>query len=514
MAKITLVRIPNVFAAGALTLSAVPPIFLAYLAASLRKNEHNVKVIDSVGQDIENVYYLGMKNLFVNGKSIESILADIPEDSKYIGVSFPFSHEWPVGRKLCEAIKEQFPSSVLIVGGEHVNAMPDFCLKSCPAIDIVVLGEGEETLVDLIGALEKSRPFKEVAGVAFRGLEGETVFTPRRERILAIDDIPQPAWDLIPLETYLSGGYSFGVNIGRTIPIIATRGCPYQCTFCSNPFMWTTQWLARKPELVVQEMEEYIQKYRVQNFDFYDLTAIVKRDWIIQFCNLLIARNLNITWQLPSGTRSEALDREVTGLLYRSGCRNLSYAPESGSPEILKRIKKKIVLEKMLSSMRASVDNKINIKANIIVGFPGERLKNILETYRFIMRMARIGVDDVGVWTFSAYPGSEIFHDLQKETRLPEFNDDYFFSLLSYSDLRNVTSWNEHFSHRELKYLRLLGLILFYTTKYTIRPAKLFRNLRNIMAHKPESRFEMILEKAIYRHKIVKGYCKKTVLEA
>ena len=103
---ITLVRVPNVFAAGALTLSATPPIFLAYLAASLRRNGYEVRVVDSVGEAIERVYYLGRKNLYANGLRIEEILEVIPEGSRYIGVSFPFSHEWPLAKEVCFSIKK------------------------------------------------------------------------------------------------------------------------------------------------------------------------------------------------------------------------------------------------------------------------------------------------------------------------------------------------------------------------------------------------------------------------
>ena len=105
--------------------------------------------------------------------------------------------------------------------------------------------------------------------------------------------------------------------------------------------MWTTLWNVRDPEDVYNEMKLYVEKYQITNFDFYDLTAIVKKKWIVDFCNLLIKNNLNVIWQLPSGTRSEAIDGEVAPLLKQAGCRNLSYAPESGSPEILKLVKKK-----------------------------------------------------------------------------------------------------------------------------------------------------------------------------
>lgn len=501
MAKVSLVRVPNLFAGGALTLSATPPIGLAYLAGSVREAGHEVHLIDSLGLDTERVYPFDGKNLFVNGLTMEQILAVVPKDSKYIGVSLAFSHEWPLAKRVCAALKKAFPDAVLFVGGEHATAMAEFCFADCPAIDYCVLGEGEETVVELLETLEAGRSPGAVQGLALRDGRGGALRTPSRQRIRAIDEIVPPAWDLVPLENYLSRGYSFGVNIGRSIPIIATRGCPYQCTFCSNPQMWTTRWLARKPAEVVAEMERYARLYRVENFDFYDLTVVVKRDWIIDFCRLLIARRLGITWQLPSGTRSEALDAEVTGLMYRAGCRNMSYAPESGSPETLELIKKKVKPERMLESVRTTIANGLNVKANIIVGFPRERLKNILETYAFIVRMAAAGLHDLSVWTFSPYPGSELFDDLRREGRIPEFTDAYFTSLLSYSDLKNVRSWNHRFSDRQLKILRLGGLLLFYAASYAFRPLRFVRNIRNILNHTPESRLEMIVETALSRHK-------------
>lgn len=514
MAKVTIVRVPSLFAAGALTLSATPPIGLAYLAASIRAAGNEVTFIDAIGEAIEKVYYFGTKNLYVNGLIIEQILERVPADVEFICVSFPFSHEWPLAKRVCFALKEDFPNAIIIGGGEHMTAMPDLSLTTCHAIDYAVLGEGEETIVELISVLSRGESAENVLGIAYRNGE-EVIKTTRRTRVKIIEQIARPAWDLVPLETYLAGGYSFGVNIGRTIPLMATRGCPYQCTFCSNPSMWTTRWMARPPEDVVDEMEDYIKRYQVQNFDFYDLTAIVRKDWTVKFCNLILDRKLDITWQLPSGTRSEALDDEVTKLLYASGCRNLSYAPESGSPETLKRIKKKIEIPRMLASMRTSVKNKINIKANMIIGFPGEKLKNVLESYWFAVRMAWVGVDDMSMWVFSAYPGSEIFNDLVKAGRIKDFSDDYFTGLLSYSDLNNVVSWNEHFNSKQLKYMRAFGILLFYASSYLFRPWRFIISARNIITHKPQSRMEMIIEKALRRHKpVVKSPSAKVLVGA
>ena len=106
--------------------------------------------------------------------------------------------------------------------------------------------------------------------------------------------------------------------------------------------MWTTRWIPRDPDLLLDEMQFYQEKYGAENFDFYDLTAIVKKSWILDFCRKIEEREMKFTWQLPSGTRTEAIDGEVASLLYRAGCRNMSYSPESGSPTVLRRIKKKI----------------------------------------------------------------------------------------------------------------------------------------------------------------------------
>ena len=172
MAKVTLIRVPNLFAAGALTLSAIPPLSLTYLAGSLRAAGHRVKIIDSVGEAIENIYYFGIRNLYVNGLTIEEILDAIPEDTQYVGIACPFSHEWPVIKKICFAVKDRFPNCVLICGGEHATALPAFCLENCSAIDYIVLGEGEETLNELIDTLSNLRPVASVAGISFRDESG------------------------------------------------------------------------------------------------------------------------------------------------------------------------------------------------------------------------------------------------------------------------------------------------------------------------------------------------------
>src|SRR5205085_1374121 len=139
------------------------------------------------------------------------------------------------------------------------------------------------------------RSLDDVPGIAFRRGD-EIVINRRRDRKLDLADIAPPAWHHFDLRAYHANRFVGGVYSERlTVPILATRGCPYQCTFCSSPNMWTTRWIARDPVDVVDEIESYVRQYGAGNFPFQDLTAIIKREWIVEFCQEIIRRRLDIT---------------------------------------------------------------------------------------------------------------------------------------------------------------------------------------------------------------------------
>ncbi len=490
MAIVTLIRTPSVVGRFALTLNKTPPLSVAYLAGSLTVAGHEVQVIDAVGEAIEAMHPGYRPDILINGLSVPEIVERIRPDTEFVGISCLFSHEWPVVRQLVAAIAARHPAVPIVLGGEHATAVPELCLAEAPALLACAVGEGEETAVELVDALSRRRSLHDVAGIVFRTPDGPCR-TAARARISDIDAIPPPRWDLTPIERYLDGGFSFGVDRGRTMPLLATRGCPYRCTFCSSPRMWTTRYTTRAAVRVVDEIEEYVRRYGAVNFDFYDLTAIVKRDWILEFCAILGARGVSITWQLPSGTRSEALDEPVLRAMYRSGCRNVSYAPESGSERTLDLVQKKVKLDRLEHSMAAAVRVGLNVKANILLGFPDEMKTDLRQTLRFILRMARIGVHDTSVWTFSPYPGSELFERLRAAGRLTRLDDDYYASLLSYSDVSAAVSYADGLESAQLQRYRIAGLLLFYGASYLTHPTRPLRSLYNVLTRRYESRMEM-----------------------
>jgi anaerobic magnesium-protoporphyrin IX monomethyl ester cyclase len=467
--KICLVRAPTITNVEAVGQDAVPPVGLAYIGGSLKTAGHTVIGVDAVGAAVHQYTRVHQSpNALLHGLTTEEIIAQIPKDSEIIGVSCMFSVEWLYTRALIEAIRGAFPNVLLIVGGEHITACPEYSLQTCTVIDVGILGEGEEGILELIEAYSSGRPFAEIKGVVFRQ-DGIVTVNPSRSRVRRIDEIPEPDWTIFPVREYIENALTHGANLGRTMPILGSRGCPYQCTFCSNPAMWTTLWVARKPENVIAEIKKYMVEYKATNFDFYDLTAIVKKDWILEFCDLLQKENLNITWQLPSGTRSEAIDGEVARALYASGCRIINYAPESGSDEELKRIKKKVKVDRMLESMRSVHKEGMQIKVNFIFGLPGSSWKDIRKTFKFILQLAWLGVEDVACFGFSPYPGSELFRELIKSGRI-SLNDEYFQNLLAYTDPANAVSYVDFLSARRLSMVNMIGMAFFYGSSWLIRP--------------------------------------------
>ena len=502
--KLLLLRNPMVVPKWGHMESICPPLGLAYVAASIQQAGYEVSCLDALGEAPLQRNVLEDKNLISFGLSTEQILQHLAsKDFNVLFVSLMFSCEWPMTKSILQTIKKIYPNVLLVCGGEHITACPEFSMKDCPEIDVCVLGEGEETSIDLLKTIEQKKSLSKVNGIVFRSAEG-IVRNPNRSRINKLENIAWPAWDLFPLENYLSNSLGYGVNPGRSMPMLISRGCPYQCTFCSSPQMWTTKWQARNVDLVIEEMQFYIDKYKAQNFYFYDLTTIVRKDWIVNCCQKIIKKNWNIRWQMPAGTRSEALDEETLGLMFLSGQRHISYAPESGSVVTLQKIKKKIKIDRMKQSIRSARKKGMSVKLNMIVGFPHETHREIFQPLSFVNDAAVMGVDDVYLASFAPYPGSELFDQLHENGQISTLNDEYFLNLQSLSDILHSHSYSQHISHRMLTFYRLFGISMFYIIRFILHPKRIFRLFVNIIKKREETKLDMALIRMIDRFRRTK----------
>ena len=492
---ITLIRPPIIFSAKSYSTPITLPVGISYIAAALKKSNYRVKIIDCVGAGINEIHTTVDNRFKIQGIDVDRSIQMINKDCDIIGISTMFSQEWPHIRRYINKVRDSFPNAKIIVGGEHATAMPEFSLRDCPEIDYIIKGEGELALIQLVYNIRKGIEDK-ISGVVFLmdGRYNESLLAPR---LVKIENLPWPSWELLDIEPYFQPNFTMGISQGRNMPLLATRGCPYQCTFCSSPQMWTTRYVMRPASDVVDEIEYYIKKYQINSVDFYDLTAIVKKEWVMDFTNELKRRNLDITWQLPSGTRSEALDEEVISRLADTGIKFLVYAPESGSKRILKEIKKKVNLKKLTQSVSFAKKNKIITKLNFIIGFPNEKRLDILKTLLFIWKLALLKVNDCNLSIFSPYPGSEIYDELRKSSVIPEINDAYFESLITQFDFTASKSYCRDIGTIELSSYRIIGMSIFYVLSYLRCPGRLLRliKLSRIFISKtqdfePDSMFE------------------------
>lgn len=503
--KICLIKPSTLHKALAVSNMTTAPLGLAYIAGALKKAGHEVQVIDAAVEGFYEVEKFRFDTC-IFGLNPEKTIALVKPDTEIIGFSFMFTNNWPLHKEFVQEARKKFPHAVTIAGGEHVTSVPEYSFETAPGLDYIVLGEGEATLLELMKCIEQKKPVDEIARIAYRkgGKAIVNNFSRRIKRVEDINSIPWPAWDLFPLDKYFTHKITYGVYRGNTLPIMASRGCPYDCTFCSSPQMWGKQYNIRDINDFVDEMQFYYQNYNVSNFDFYDLTAIIYKDWIIKLCDEIIRRGLKITYQIPAGTRSEAIDYEVAKKLYQSGCKNITYAPESGSPKVLKAIRKRVKLSNMLDSIKFSNQVGMNIKLNIIVGFPDETHLDNWKTAIFLMQCSWYGAQDMYPAVFSPYPGSAYYERLAKEGKVNIYCDDYFMQIISSHDLWPGKTYNDKMSSKIVKMYTVILYLAFYGTNFLFRPIRIYRMIKNLITNKHESKAELVISQTLAKVKLFK----------
>jgi len=495
--RICLIRPPAVESFRFATTTITLPLGLAYVAGALEEAGRPLCIVDAVAQAPRRKtrYFKGV----LVGLRLEEIVRRVPADCDRVGITVIFTHEWPAVVRLVQLLKEARPEVTVILGGEHISSAPEFCLATSQA-DVLVLGEGEETIVDLQEFLDAGRSLEDLAGVAFRKA-GRIAVNARRARRRDVDSIPYPAWHLFDVHVYNDHHYVGGQDTRRVnLPLLATRGCPYQCTFCSAPNMWSPLWIARDPVRVVDEIEHHVKHFGAGSFPFQDLTAIVKRDWTVKFCEEILRRNLDITWQFPSGTRCEAIDAEVATLMKRTQMVHISYAPESGSERTRQFIKKKMTTKNLMNSIQASADAGLNVAVFLIIGFPHDDAESLAENIAFVKEIRRRGVTDLGVGYFFALPGTELFDSLFDAGRL-RLDRTWFRHILQGADIVPSISHSRTLSRFGLLRWKLRLYYTFYSTPHENTPrsgfvASCWRALSGLFKESHDSKLQTVFRVA------------------
>lgn len=313
---------------------------------------------------------------------------------------------------LANKIKKNNPKVTIVLGGIHASALPEESLDN-KSIDFVVRGEGEVTFYELLEAIQCRKDVEDVAGISFRK-NGGVYYTRNRALIPELDAIPYPARDLFNQDGYLRR-YSriWGV---RSATVLSSRGCPFECSFCAAHCIWTRMWRVRSPENIIGEVEELISRYKIEEINFTDATFTIDRKRVLDFCNLLRKENFNISWQCNA--HPATINREMLESMKAAGCKMISLGVESGSPKILKEMKKGVSIEKVEEVFRIAREVGIKTFAFFMIGYPSDDFETIKETERLI---SEIKPDYTGFTILIPFPGSELYQ-VAKEADCLDFD--------------------------------------------------------------------------------------------
>ncbi len=380
--------------------SCWPSLGLAYIAAVLEKNGHQVRYLDCTAE-----------RYTVDDTIV--VLKNLKEKFDFIGLTAttPLINN---ALKIANGAKKIFPQTKIVLGGVHPSVMPDEVI-SHENVDFVVVDEGEETMKELI----EGRDPKEILGLVYKD-NGQIIKNPFRPLINDLDSIPPPAYHLLPMKKYYPavGGY-------KRLPamiLFATRGCPGRCTFCYRTFRGIVR--KRSAGNIIDEIKILQKNYGIKEVSFYDDTFTLFKDVIREFCERIIKERIDITWSCF--TRVDQINEELLRAMKRAGCHLILFGVESADEQILANINKRISLAQVKEVVKLAREIGIETRASFMFGNQGETEETIKKTIDFAIEL---DPDEAQFNIATAYPGTELFDWARQRGYIKSFNwDDYSMS--------------------------------------------------------------------------------------
>ena len=462
------------------------PISLAYLAAALREAGRMVQVIDAYAAAPRQTRSSG-KFLFF-GLSNEQLLQQLRTGINAIFVYAINLTNHLSSVEIVRKAKRAFPDVPVIVL-ENTQAVTAYALSQvagefyAAGADYILTGEAEQRALQLLEVLE--RDVDENALRTIDGLGTPRFYNPPRDFLTdkALDALPFPAWDLFPLENYWSLHFAHGpLSARRYLPLLTSRGCPYPCGFCVVPATNNQKWRPRSPINVVDEIEYFGKTLGVQEFHIEDLDPTISDSRIREICTEILRRDLGVTWKIAAGTKVETMrDEETIDLMAKAGCRYISISPETGSPRLLKLMRKPFNLEHAVRLVKRMNQVGVRSQACFVLGYPGETEEDLRMTWNLVRDLTRVGVDEIALFIVTPVPGSSIYEKFSGYSSLSELN----FS----------PSWRTDYAPLNRFRLRLYAQFLWWKLRY--HPLKLLRQPINFLRRRFETKMEMVPYRAL-----------------
>ena len=290
------------------------------------------------------------------------------------------------------------------MGGVHPTIMPEPVFEEAP-VDYVVRGEGERPMLELV----QGKPPADIDGLCYLK-DGSPVIKAKAKGIDPLDELPMAAYGAFPAERYIE--YNRRLRGISGLSMLVSRGCPYHCAFCAVEGAMGRKYRIKEPKTAIDEMQALNEKFKIDGIWFKDSIFDLKRDWVKRFCKELIARGLDMKWQM--NTRVDLVDGEMLGLMKEAGLVQVDLGIESGSQKTLDALNKKITVEQIRDAVQTA-KRYVKVSGFFMIGVPGETEKDISETFRLAKEL------DLDRYSFSIFvplPGSDLYDMLLKEGKL------------------------------------------------------------------------------------------------
>jgi magnesium-protoporphyrin IX monomethyl ester (oxidative) cyclase len=475
--KILLMIPPGIFLPGE-DYFCTFPLGIAYLGAVLNKNKYEVKIMDCFIEDQKiSIMDNGMHTVGTPWKIIKEKISILQPD--VVGISNSYSVQEPNVLRLAKIIKESC-SAIVVLGGAHPSGMVFEILKD-ENIDFVIIGEGEESFLELVNSLKDNKSVDKIDGLGYKCKE-KIIINSKKRYIKKLDELPFPAWHLFSMNKYLYSRNPHSNFLRRKpyMPIVTSRGCTGNCIFCSIHIVFGYCWRSRSYQNVVDEIEILVNKYGVREIHFEDDNLTFDRQRMLDLCDEIISRKIDIVWTTPNGVHISNLDEELLSKMKESGCYRLFIGIESGNNYVLQKIiRKDISLDEVKFKVELLKKFKIEIVGFFVIGLPGEKKKDIYETINFAKSL---DLDDVLFSIATPYPGTDLWELCKSKDIL---------SLDSYTKLRPkcaVISTDLLGTH-DVENLRNEAYLKFQIYKFLRHPFRYFFSKENLLTWKRYLRY-------------------------